>query len=90
MAARKDKHVIVGVHITDRIEHAGMVQQVLTEYGGNIKTRLGLNDMGSTKAGPNGLLLLEMVGDEKAADKMMKRLGTIEGVEAKKIIFEHS
>jgi len=89
MAAKKEKHVIVGVHITDRIQHATEVQQVFTDYGGFIRTRLGLNDMGSGKAGPNGLILLEMVGDERAADQMMKKLKNIAGVDSKKIIFEH-
>ncbi len=89
MAAKKEKHVIVGVHITDRVRHATHVQQVFTDFGKNIRTRLGLNDLGTGKAGPNGLILLEMVGDEKVADAMMKRLGRIEGVDTKKIIFRH-
>lgn len=37
------KHHICGVHITERLEHALQVQQVLTEFGRNIKTRLGLH-----------------------------------------------
>ena len=85
----KDKHIIVGVHITDRIKRATKVQQIFTDHGKHIKTRLGLNDMGVGKAGPSGLILLEMVGDEKVADKMMKELKKIEGVDTKKIIFEH-
>ncbi|MGC4113192.1 MAG: hypothetical protein QM765_00640 [Myxococcales bacterium] len=89
MASKKEKHVIIGVHITDRVQHATHVQQIFTDFGQNIRTRLGLNDVGSGKAGPNGLILLEMVGDEKVTDDMMKKLKKIGGVDAKKIIFEH-
>lgn len=84
--SKKEKHVVVGVHITDRVEHATHVQQVFTDFGKHIKTRLGLNDLGK---GPAGLILLEMVGNEKVADDLMKKLKKIEGVDTKKIIFEH-
>jgi hypothetical protein len=89
MAKVQEKHIIIGVHITNRIQHAAKVQQVFTKYGGHIKTRLGLNDMGAAKAGPSGLILLEMVGEEAVADEMMAKLLKIVGVDAKKIIFEH-
>ena len=89
MAAKKVKHVIVGVHITDRIQRATTVQQVFSCYGRYIRVRLGLNETGSAHAGPSGLILLEMVGEEKVADQMMKDLKAIGGVDTKKLIFEH-
>jgi hypothetical protein len=85
-AAKKEAHVIVGIHITERVEHAPEVQRVLSAFGNNIRTRLGLND--SKHAGA-GLILLEMVGAEKKADEMMARLRKITGVGVKKIIFGH-
>ena len=89
MAAKKDTHVVVGVHITHRVEHASEVQRLFTEYGKHIKTRLGLNDMLGGKPGPSGLILLEMVGGEKAADAMIAKLREIKGVGCKKMVFEH-
>jgi hypothetical protein len=85
----KKKHIIYGVHITDRIVHVSQVQEVLTAYGKNIKTRLGLHEISETENSPNGLLILEMAGDEAACEKMFAKLNAIEGVEAKKIIFDH-
>jgi hypothetical protein len=35
------KHIIFGVHVTNRLEEAGLVQRLLSEYGCNIKTRSG-------------------------------------------------
>ena len=37
------QHIILGVHITDRIGHVDPVQHLLTEYGCSIRTRLGLH-----------------------------------------------
>ncbi len=84
-----DKHVVLGVHITDRLEHVSKVQAVFTEFGGNIKTRLGLHELGEGFSSPNGLLLLEVVGGDGPCDAMMDQLSKIEGVEVKKMAFDH-
>jgi hypothetical protein len=83
------KHIIVGIHVTDRVKHAGQVQQVLTGYGANIKTRLGLHEADGKSSSPNGVILLEMVGDEKKCCSILGRLNAIRGIQAKKIIFAH-
>jgi hypothetical protein len=83
-----NKHIIVGVHITDRLENAVKVQQILTEYGGNIKTRLGLHEVTGTP-NLNGLLLLEMVGDESRCLSILNRLSGVAGVFVQKMVFEH-
>jgi hypothetical protein len=84
-----DNHVIVGVHITDRLENATRVQQVFTEYGCNIKTRLGLHEATRDVCSPNGLILLEMVGDEQHCLGIMDKLSAIRGVYAQKMVFDH-
>ncbi len=83
------KHVILGVHITDRIHHVSDVQHLLTEYGCSIRTRLGLHEADQGFCSPNGLLLLEMTDDENTADQLAQKLNAIEGVEAKKLTFDH-
>ncbi|HPD15278.1 MAG TPA: hypothetical protein PLE19_10025 [Planctomycetota bacterium] len=84
------KHIILGVHITDRLEHALPVQQVLTEFGGIIKTRLGLHELGKGGASArNGLLLLELAATEAKAAAMVKKLGAIKGIEVQKMVFAH-
>jgi len=82
-------HVIVGIHITDRVHHVAQVQSILTEYGCSIRTRLGLHEAGSDYCSPNGLLLLEMIGETKASEAMMAKLHKVEGVEVQKMIFTH-
>lgn len=84
-----DKHVIVGIHITERLENAAKVQQLFTEYGCNIKTRLGLHEASKDVCSPNGLVLLEMVGDEKHCLSIIDKLSAIKGVYAQKMVFDH-
>ena len=84
-------HIIVGVHITDRVTHAADVQNVLTKYGCNIKTRLGLHEVGDGKScSPNGLVVLEFVGAKAKCATLCKQLKAIAGVEAKTMTFGHS
>ena len=83
------KHVIIGIHITDRMHHVDPVQHLLTEYGCSIRTRLGLHEASEDFCSPNGLLLLELVGQEQSTTEMMDKLNQIEGVEAQKMVFDH-
>lgn len=82
-------HVIFGVHVTHRTVHVAQVQERLTEYGCNIRTRLGLHEASDDFCSPNGLIILEMVGDETTCDQLMDKLNAIEGVECKKMFFDH-
>jgi len=84
-----DKHIIFGIHITDRLKEAVEVQKTLTRYGRNIKTRLGLHEVGPNVDAPNGVLILEMYGDEATCHKLADDLAAIEGVEVQKMIFDH-
>ncbi len=85
----RDDHVIVGVHVTERVEHVALVQKVLTDFGCYIKTRLGLHSASKDYCSPNGLILLELIDDKAKIDGLTTQLNAIEGVEAKKIVFEH-
>jgi hypothetical protein len=84
-----DKHIILAVHVTERLKNAPQVQICLTEYGCNIKTRLGLHEAGKDQCSPNGLLILEMVGEDARINQLEKKLKAIEGIEVKKIVFDH-
>jgi hypothetical protein len=62
---------------------------VLSEHGNNIKTRLGLHDVHDGFCSPNGLILVEWIGDDDGCSEMMDQLATVEGVEAKRMVFDH-
>jgi len=82
-------HLIYAVHVTDRLHQASEVQRLLTEYGGHIKTRLGLHETGGKVTAPNGLLLLEMVGNPADCQGLLDKLNALHGIEAKAIVFSH-
>jgi hypothetical protein len=84
------QHIILGVHITDRIHHIHAVQGLLTEYGCSIRTRLGLHEAEKKFCSPNGLLILEMIDDSATAQELANKLSAIEGVEVQTMVFKHS
>ena len=82
-------HVILGIHITNRVEKSHAVQQVFTEFGCNIKTRIGLHDVDDNYCSPNGLLLIEFIGSQDECDRMKGELASIKGVEVQSMAFDH-
>ncbi|MCY2926837.1 MAG: hypothetical protein NT031_15660 [Planctomycetota bacterium] len=87
--AKKEHHVILGVHITDRLKKAALVQSLLSKYGSHIRTRVGLHDVTGKSGSPNGVVLLEMVGAMTHSDALAAKLGAIPGVEVQRIVFTH-
>lgn len=83
-----EKHVIFGIHITNRLKKASEVQALFSQYGCNIKTRLGLHEVENV-CSPNGLVLLEMHGEDSVCNELAGKLAAIEGIEVQKMIFTH-
>jgi hypothetical protein len=52
---------IIGIQISNRIEEATKLQEILTSYGCLIKTRIGLHDMGEYKCLNYGVVLIQVV-----------------------------
>ena len=82
-------HYVLGVHITDRIHKVAAVQEIFTEYGCSIRTRLGLHEASENVCSPNGLIILEMVGDDAESKAMVAKLRALEGVEVQEMVFAH-
>jgi hypothetical protein len=83
-----EKHIILGVHITNRLKKASEVQQLFSEYGCNIKTRLGLHEVQNV-CSPSGIVLLEMHGEDQVCFDLADKLAAIEGIEVQKMVFTH-
>lgn len=83
-----EDHTILGVHINDRVEHVDAVQHTFTEFGCNIKTRIGLHEA-EKFCSPNGLILLEVIGDDGKRTELETKLKAIEGVDVQKMTFVH-
>jgi len=84
-----DDHIILGIHVTNRLKNAADVQKVFTEYGCNIKTRIGLHDVDANVCSPSGVVLIELFGSADEAAAMMAKLSEVEGVQVQKMVFGH-
>ena len=88
MKMEKKEIWILGIHISDRVKEAALVQPVLTKFGCSIRTLLGLHDVTEEFSSPTGMMLLELTGDPTEFPKLENELLKIEGLEVKKMIFE--
>ena len=84
-----DQHIILGIHVSDRLKNAVEVQKVFSEYGCNIKTRIGLHDVDANACSPSGVVLIEFFGGGDEASAMMAKLNEVEGVHVQKMVFGH-
>lgn len=73
------------VLVSLRKESAVKVQQILTEWGCFIKTRLGLHEGVLDSCTESGLIFLELVGDETKHQELARKLNLLNGVDAKLI-----
>jgi len=83
-----EKHVLVGVHVDDRMNEAGAVQALFSEYGCSIRTRVGFHEVNDAYCASTGVIVLDTFGDEAPVDEMVEKLNAITGIEARKIVFE--
>jgi hypothetical protein len=88
MAMKKDSHVVLAVHVTDRLKKVPPVQQTLSQFGDVIRTRLGLHEVTKEYSSPGGILLLEVMSEPKAR-QLQKALNKIRGIETKLVVFKH-
>lgn len=77
---------IIGIKISNRLQSAIAVQEILTEYGCIIKTRIGLHEEIDGQCSPDGLILLEIINDKKAID-IANKLCDIEEIEIQQMKF---
>lgn len=88
MANKKESHIVLTVHVTDRLKKAPLIQKTLSEFGNVIRTRVGLHEITKDYSSPEGVLLLDIVGEPKAR-QLQKTLNKIPGIETKLVVFKH-
>jgi hypothetical protein len=75
---------ILGILIREPETKTHKLQDLMTSYGCNIRTRLGLNGSEYNK---NGLILLELKGDLNERENFVKKLRLIPGLEVQQLEF---
>lgn len=76
---------ILGIRVTDRKKEAGKVQKVLTNYGCSIKTRVGLHETSNEFCSSEGIILLELYGEQEKIDALKAELQAIEGINVREM-----
>jgi hypothetical protein len=71
---------IMGISINLRTAFAPSVQEILTKYGCLIKTRLGLHETNESLCSEQGIVILQLVGDDNNIEALRNELKAIEGV----------
>lgn len=74
---------IMAILQKNRVETSVQVQEVLTKYGCQIRTRLGLHDSGIDACSPSGLILLQLCSDNLEINQIEKELEAIPAVKVK-------
>ncbi|MDD2484458.1 MAG: NIL domain-containing protein [Eubacteriales bacterium] len=78
---------LVAIKVNGRTAKAPLVQDILTKYGCNIKTRVGFHEASEDQCSMDGVLVLELIGKDAEIDAMHQALAALEGVSLKKIEF---
>ncbi|NCD42026.1 MAG: hypothetical protein EOL88_08040 [Bacteroidia bacterium] len=79
---------VIGIFIGDRQKEALEVQRILTRYGCNIKTRIGLHEVNEAYCSSGGLILLELTGDLKEQENLITSLEAVHNIQVKKMVFK--
>lgn len=82
------KKTVMLILIGKRKESAVNVQKVLTGWGCIIKTRLGIHDGLLENCSNQGLLMLELVGDQSQKEELARKVGLISGVHSQLVELE--
>lgn len=82
------ERIILGVQVTNRLENIMDVQKILTEFGCNIKTRLGLHEVTESHCSTVGLLILETYGNVADILRMESKLRELKGLTVQKMVFQ--
>lgn len=77
---------IIGVKLNDRYTSSTKFQEILTEFGCFIKTRLGLHATDPNTCYPFGIIILEVIDDAKAKE-LLDKLCEIDGIELQQMVF---
>ncbi|MDL2224926.1 hypothetical protein LJC20_01790 [Eubacteriales bacterium OttesenSCG-928-M02] len=76
-------YYIIAIRMDNRQSNALRLQETLTQYGCNIKTRLGLHEANDDYCANDGLIILQPCGEKNVIEELTVALNTLDGVTAK-------
>jgi len=82
------KTTILGVLLRKRTIASTEFQAILSKYGCSIKTRIGLHQASDNVCSPDGVILLDIIGEDSELNALEAELRAIDGAEVQKMVFE--
>ena len=82
------KTTILGILLRKRMTKSTDFQDILSRHGCNIKTRIGIHSSTDHVCSPDGVILLDVVGEDADIQSLEKDLRNIDGAEIQKMVFE--
>lgn len=79
---------IMAIFQENRVETAVKVQDVLTKYGCYIRVRLGLHGDVTEGCSNNGMILLQLKGEEAVVAELEQHLKAIPNVKVKYMVLD--
>ena len=79
---------VIGIYVGDRKQEALDVQNILTNYGCSIKTRIGLHEVSEEFCSSCGLILIELTGNQTERDNLIAALEAIGNIQVKRMEFD--
>ena len=76
-------YYIIGLRVDHRHSNALNLQKTLTEFGCNIKLRVGLHETDENACSDDGVIMLQACGTQETIHQMMDAFNALEGVSAK-------
>ena len=75
-------YFIMGLRVDHRTGNAVALQSALTEFGCNIRLRVGLDETDEAYCSDDGVILLQVCGNEETVREMLSAFNGLEGVNA--------
>lgn len=78
---------VIGIKITDRLKEIGLTQEILSKHASIITTRLGFHELTTEVCSREACIILHVSGNPSEAERMMKDLRAIGGIEVREMNF---
>ena len=67
-------YYVIGLRVDHRRANAAGLQETLTRHGCNIRLRVGLHEAGEGRCADDGVILLQVCGEQGEVDRLMAAL----------------
>lgn len=75
-------YYVIAIRVDHRVHNAAKVQDILTKFGCNIRTRIGLHEIQENNCSEDGFIILQACGEAPTIKSMMDELEQLDGVRA--------